>query len=166
MCGSCSCFSWSVTSCKRTTIAELTCLTREGKAQLWPFSGTSAGFRLSRGFQLLVQETQIAGASSPLALGQWCELCAAAILVGASGTGAGLCPCPASVPGIAGFPCPECPGCAPNPAQCSDTPGFGIPGLGWELELAAEQMGLVRVLEAEAWKYSLGSSTAHVITAG
>lgn len=39
------------------------------------------------------------------------------------------------------------------------------PGAG-ELELAAEPMWLVRVLEAEAWKYSLGSLATHVITAG
>lgn len=35
-----------------------------------------------------------------------------------------------------------------------------------ELELAAEPMWLVCMLEAEAWKYSLGSFATHNITAG
>lgn len=65
-----------------------------------------------------------------------------------------------------GLPLPRVPRLCSHPAQHSGTPAFGIPGLGWELELAAEPMWLVRVLEAQAWKYSLGSFATRAITAG
>lgn len=169
MCGNCSCFGWSVTICKRTKIAVLTCIMHEGKAQFWPSSETSAGFRLSCAFQLLVQETQIAEVKSPFDFGalMW--------VVYSSNPWRRLrdreqgSACHASVPGSEGFPCARSVQAVTPPSSALRHARLRDPWL-WlgagELELAAEPMWLVRVLEAVAWKYSLGSFATHVITAG